>query len=94
MLGTTGTILRNPLDMGAGLGKDSLRILKETLELIAANPGIDAIMFNMWVTWERSEDIKKLVQMGIPTYPTIARAAKALANVKQYFENHLNEVMT
>ena len=133
MLGTTGTILRNPLDMGAGLGKDSLRILKETLELISNDPGIDAIMFNMWVTWvhkvfspaemeelfgclkdfqgnhkkplvlisrpgiserERSEDIKKLAQMGIPTYPTIARAAKALANVKQYFENHLNEVMT
>jgi acyl-CoA synthetase (NDP forming) len=134
MLGTTGTILRNPLDMGAGLGKDSLKILKETLEVIAANPGIDAIMFNIWVTWfhkvfsplemkelfsclkdfrenhekplmvisrsgisekERSEDIKKLAQMGMPTYSTIARAAKALANVREYFKNHnLNEVIT
>lgn len=34
-----------------------------------------------------SEDMKNLDHTGIPNYPTAARAAKALVNMKQYFEN-------
>ena len=126
MLGITGTILRNPLDMGAAFGKDrSLDVLCQILEMIDDDPQVDVIMFNMWTAWlhgifspsemddllnrlkdfrrshakpviviarpgmqeeQRGEDEKKLAEAGIPTYPSVARAARALANVRQYFE--------
>ena len=124
MLGTTGTILRNPLDMG--LIKDSIETLKLTLEVINNDPGIDVIMFKIWLSWFRSffspleikellkclkefregykkplvvichsttpmgmgsEDMKGFDHREIPNYPTVARATKALVNMKQYFEN-------
>jgi len=51
MVGTAGTILKNPLDIGAMVKGNSWEVLAETLDVVSKDPGIDAIMISMWLSW-------------------------------------------
>lgn len=120
-----GAILRNPLDMGGGGG--NLDVLRETMEIIVAEPQIDIIVINAHIDnlasflsmevvnamndifihfrkaqrkpivvvcrpgmggSERLEQEAKLGRAGIPIYPSLDRAAQAIANMNQYYQYH------
>ena len=51
MVGTAGTILKNPLDIGAMVKGNSWEVLAETLDVVSKDPNIDAIMISLWLSW-------------------------------------------
>ena len=123
ILPPAGCILRNPLDMGGSGGV--LEILERTMELVVADPGVDAVIVNEHLDQllggmpkERLEGMndifiraagvkplvivsspsmfaaevaaleKKLADARVAVYPSLDRAAKAIANMNWYYRFH------
>lgn len=128
ILPPAGCILRNPLDMGASGGM--LEVLERTMEIVLADPGIQAIIVNehmdnllmqlprdvldaMNDVFIRARARKPLVVVSAPTlgaagamgmdivglekkladaqvtiYPSLDRAARAVANMNRYYRFH------
>lgn len=123
ILPPAGCILRNPLDMGGSGGV--LEVLERTMELVVADPGVDAIIVNEHLdqllgglpseSLEGMNDIfihasavkplvivsspsmfaaevvaleNRLADAGVAVYPSLDRAAKAIANMNWYYKRH------